>query len=134
MLNVRELDHVVLNVADVDRSIEFYGDKLGLPVERLDAYRRGEVPFPSIRITADTIIDLFPPSMHGNSDGSSPNMNHICLVTTNTIDEIRSHLDAIGAPIDRGPVEVFGARGDGVSYYTRDPDGNGIELRTYPGS
>ena len=49
----------------------------------------------------------------------------------NTPEEIHARLVAIGAPIDQGPVEGFGARGTGISYYTHDPDGTIIELRTY---
>jgi catechol 2,3-dioxygenase-like lactoylglutathione lyase family enzyme len=131
MLTIEELDHVVLNVADVERSLAFYVDGLGLEGERVDAFRRGEVKFPSVRVTSGTIIDLFPPRMHGTTDRAPGNLNHICLVTANTPDEIRTHLEAIGASIEQGPVEGFGARGVGLSYYTRDPDGNGIELRTY---
>ena len=131
MLNIKELDHVVLNVADVERSLAFYVDGLGLRGERIDAFRRGDVKFPSARVNDGTIIDLFPPKMHGDVNAASPNLNHLCLVTTNTPDEIRTHLEALEVPIEQGPVEGFGARGTGVSFYTRDPDGNGIEIRTY---
>lgn len=131
MLRIADLDHLVLNVADVDRSLAFYADGLGLSIERLDEFRRGAVKFPSVRITATTLIDLFPPAMHDPIDATTGNMNHFCLVMANTPDEIQGRLVAIGAPIDQGPVEGFGARGSGVSYYTRDPDGTIIELRTY---
>jgi catechol 2,3-dioxygenase-like lactoylglutathione lyase family enzyme len=131
MLHVRGLDHVVLNVIDVDRSLRFYADGLGLATERLDAFRSGEAPFPSVRVNEETIIDLFPPELHGPVAPSSANLNHLCLVVAETIDELRGHLDAIGAAIEEGPVRVFGARGIGTSFYVRDPDGNGVELRTY---
>lgn len=133
MFRITQLDHIVLNVADVDRALAFYAEGLGLPVERLDQFRRGEVKFPSVRITADTIVDLFPPAMHGEVAAAAPNLNHVCLVADNTPEEIRAQLEALGAPIEHGPTEVWGAHGIGVSYYTRDPDGNVVELRSYAG-
>ena len=50
MTSVSGLDHVVLNVADVRRSVAWYRDRLGLPVERFDEWERGEVFFPSLRV------------------------------------------------------------------------------------
>lgn len=131
MLRFLHLDHVVLNVADVERALAFYADGLGLPVERLGEFRCGEVKFPSVRINDRTIVDLFPPAMHGEVDADRGNLNHLCLVTDATPGDIRAHLDAIGAVIEQGPVEGFGAQGTGTSYYTRDPDGNVLEIRTY---
>ena len=130
MLNVNELDHLVLNVEDVEQSLNFYARGLGLRTERLAEFRTGEVSFPSVRVNASTIIDLFPPALHPSSNGGS-NLHHICLVAVESIDEIQTHLRRMGAPIDRGPVHGFGARGTGTSVYTRDPDGNVIEVRTY---
>jgi catechol 2,3-dioxygenase-like lactoylglutathione lyase family enzyme len=57
-LRVTGLDHVVLNVADVERSLAFYCDELGLAPERVEEWRRGEILFPSVRVDAHTIIDL----------------------------------------------------------------------------
>ena len=60
MFTITEMDHIVLTVQDMDKVMGFYTDVLGLKPERLDAFRQGKVPFPSVRINADTIIDLFP--------------------------------------------------------------------------
>jgi len=124
-MRVRELDHVVLRVADIERSVAWYRDLLGLDVVRLEEWRRGEVPFVSMRVTADTIIDL----QLGAIDGT--NVDHVALV----VDEV--DLDELVAsgrfgPDVRPPRPLFGARGVGVGIYVRDPDGHGIELRTYP--
>jgi catechol 2,3-dioxygenase-like lactoylglutathione lyase family enzyme len=59
-INIIELDHIVLNVGDIDRSLKFYTEVLGLKGERVDEFRAGKVSFPSVRITDQTIIDLFP--------------------------------------------------------------------------
>jgi catechol 2,3-dioxygenase-like lactoylglutathione lyase family enzyme len=131
MLHVRGLDHVVLNVLDVDRSLRFYAGVLGLKIERLAEFQRGEAPFPSVRVDPATIIDLFPPALHEPRPQSGANLHHLCFVVAETLEEVRSHLDAAGVPIAEGPVRVFGARGIGTSYYVADPDGNGVELRTY---
>ncbi|MFH0957397.1 MAG: hypothetical protein V1897_01705 [Pseudomonadota bacterium] len=59
------MDHIVLNVEDDEKMISFYSKVLLMPPERLDEYRAGNVPFPSLRLNADTIIDLFPKKMWG---------------------------------------------------------------------
>jgi glyoxylase I family protein len=133
MIHVQALDHIVLNVANVDRTLRFYSEGLGLAVERLEEYRRGEAPFPSVRVNPDTIIDLFPPALSGTtgSRSTSTNLDHVCLVFTDRIETLQEHLAGIGVAVERGPTEVFGARGIGTSVYVRDPDHTLVELRTY---
>ncbi len=53
-------DHIVINVVDIDKMIQFYTEILQLPGERLEEFNAGQVPFPSVRLSADSIIDLFP--------------------------------------------------------------------------
>mgnify|MGYP001084732431 CR=1 FL=1 len=122
-MQVRELDHVVLVTPDVERSLGFYTELLGMPGVRLDEWRAGTVPFPSVRINAGTIIDI----LHGARDGE--NMNHLCLVVD------RADVDAVaGDPrfhVVDGPGTRYGARGNGWSVYVSDPDNNVVELRSY---
>lgn len=122
-LRVTGLDHVVLNVADVERSLAFYCGELGLAPERVDEWRRGEVLFPSVRIDAHTIIDLLAAARTGE------NADHLCLVVE-PLD-----LEALKASgrfdVVDGPGTRFGARGNGTSLYVKDPDGNTVELRHY---
>jgi catechol 2,3-dioxygenase-like lactoylglutathione lyase family enzyme len=122
-VTVIELDHIVLNVADVERSIRFYCDELGLEGERIEAWRRKEVFFPSVRVNAGTILDLLQAARTGE------NTDHFCLVVAPT------DFDALKASgrfeVVDGPGRRFGARGDGTSLYVRDPDGNTVELRYY---
>ncbi len=54
------VDHIVLNVEDDEKMMDFYSKVLMLEAERLQEYRAGMVPFPSVRLNSDTIIDLFP--------------------------------------------------------------------------
>jgi catechol 2,3-dioxygenase-like lactoylglutathione lyase family enzyme len=126
------LDHIVLNVADVERSLEFYQRVLGLAGERVEAWRRREVGFPSLRINASTLIDL----MAGSASASEgePNLAHFCLVTDSPdLDELIQTLGAARVAIETGPAVRFGARGNARSIYFRDPDRNLIEVRTYAG-
>lgn len=117
------LDHVVLNVADVEASLRFYCDELGLAPVRVDEWRRGEVFFPSVRVDEGTIIDLIALPRTGE------NADHLCLVVEPT------DLAAVKASgrfeVIDGPDRRFGARGDGTSLYVKDPDGNTVELRHY---
>jgi catechol 2,3-dioxygenase-like lactoylglutathione lyase family enzyme len=114
---------VVLDCADVERSLAWYCDRLGLAPERVDEWRRGEVFFPSVRVDATTVIDLFP------SAGSGENMNHLCLVVEADLDEVASsgRFDVVSFPSE----PRWGARGEARSIYVRDPDGNVVELRVY---
>jgi catechol 2,3-dioxygenase-like lactoylglutathione lyase family enzyme len=122
-IRVTGLDHVVLNVADVERSLAFYCDELGLAPERVEEWRRGEILFPSVRVDAHTIIDLLAVPRTGE------NADHLCLVVE-PVD-----LEAIKASgrfeVVDGPATRFGARGNGTSLYVKDPDGNTVELRHY---
>ena len=122
-LRVTGLDHVVLNVADVERSLAFYCDELGLAPERVEEWRRGEILFPSVRVDAHTIIDLLAVPRTGE------NADHLCLVVE-PVD-----LEAVKASgrfeVVDGPATRFGARGNGTSLYVKDPDGNTVELRYY---
>ena len=129
MLRVVGFDHLVLKVADVERSLAWYQEVLGLRGERVDEWRRGEVLFPSVRLTATTIIDLFPASMAADARGGR-NLDHFCVV----IEPI--DLDALAASgtvdVASGPTDgLFGAQGHARSLYVRDPDGNTVELRSY---
>lgn len=123
MVDVEGLDHVVLVVADVERSLAWYRDQLGLEPVRLAEWRRGDAPFPSVRVDAGTIIDL----VRGERDGT--NMDHLCLVVS---EADVTELAATGRlPLVEGPARRLGARGEGTSVYVRDPDGNLVELRHY---
>ena len=83
-ITVTELDHIVLNVRDIDHSLVFYINVLGLTPERLDEFRAGKVSFPSVRINQETIIDLFPipegKSLQKNDGKREANLNHFCMV------------------------------------------------------
>lgn len=122
---VTGLDHIVLVVADVDRSLAWYIDELGLAPERVDDWRAGEVFFPSVRVDASTIIDIVP----GEVGPGRGNVDHFCLVVD---DDIEALAGSKRFDVVEGPVQRWGARGEAISLYVRDPDGNQVELRRYP--
>jgi glyoxylase I family protein len=135
-LRITELDHIVLNVSDIDRSVKFYTDVLGLQSERLAEFKAGKVGFPSVRINADTIIDLFPVKTQAheqNTGGKSEgNLNHFCMVVgKEDFSSIVDYLKANDVTIREGPISRWGARGRAMSVYFLDPDGNEIEIRCY---
>lgn len=125
MVHVTGLDHLVIRSADVERSLAWYCDELGLEPVRVDEWRRGEVLFPSVRIDERTIIDVLA------AERSGENVDHVCLVVEPT------DLAALAASgrfevVGDGAVDgLFGAQGFATSLYVRDPDGNTVELRHY---
>jgi catechol 2,3-dioxygenase-like lactoylglutathione lyase family enzyme len=123
------MDHIVLAVDDVERSLAWYGGELGLEGVRVEEWRDGQAPFPSMRINEGTIIDFIPASERAPK---GLNLDHLCLVLDPT------DLDAIKASgrfeVVDGPAPRYGARGLGTSLYVHDPDGNTVELRHYGSS
>ena len=127
---LRGLDHVVLRVADRERSMRFYCDVLGCTHEKtqealgLTHLRAGE-----------TLIDLVTlDGKLGAEGGAGPglegrNVDHFALrIAPFDADALLAHLRARG--IEPGEVVTrFGAEGDGPSIYLKDPDGNGVELK-----
>jgi catechol 2,3-dioxygenase-like lactoylglutathione lyase family enzyme len=129
-MRVSGLDHIVLNVADVERSLDFYQRHLRLAAERVEAWRRGDVSFPSLRISDSTIIDLV--AAPGDGGGRKLNLAHFCVVVDD-VDLIGAaqELTGAGVKIETGPAMRSGARGEALSIYIRDPDDNLVEVRTY---
>ncbi|WP_055588208.1 VOC family protein [Streptacidiphilus griseoplanus] len=132
-MRVIGFDHLVLNVADIERSIDFYCGKLGLAPVRVDEWREGRAPFPSVRVSPTTIIDLVrdrPGPEGGGSAGRRANVDHICLVVEPL--DWQQVVDSGEFTVVDGPGRRFGAQGTAVSLYVSDPDGNTVELRWYP--
>jgi catechol 2,3-dioxygenase-like lactoylglutathione lyase family enzyme len=129
------MDHIVLNVEDDEKMIAFYSKVLMFPTERVEEYRAGKVPFPSVRLNVDTIIDLFPKKMWEKSarmGEGRENLNHFCIALgKETWQKLMERLKANAVPIKEGPVKRWGAHGTGTSAYFRDPEGNLIEARYY---
>lgn len=136
MFQIKQVDHLVLRVRDIERMIAFYRDVLGCPVEKLQA----ELGLYQLR-AGSSLIDLVPvDGPIGQRGGAAPgregrNLEHFCLqVEPWDAAEILAHLRRHGcAPGEE--VSRYGADGQGPSIYVDDPEGNVVELKgpPYPG-
>jgi len=119
------LDHLVLVVADVERSLAWYQQHAGLASVNVDEWRDGKAFFPSLRVNDDTIIDYIP----GEAASARGHLDHVCFVVSAADFEVLAH-DPDLTIVDQGPRS--GARGLGESIYVRDPDDLLVEFRFYP--
>lgn len=121
---IRHIDHVVLKVADVERSLAFYRDVLGCTLAR----RNPEKGIVHLR-AGTSMLDLV---AREGAAGPGANMDHVAFrIEPFDPAAIAAHLAAHG--IACGPVVPrFGAEGSGPSIYLADPDGNGVELKGPP--
>lgn len=127
---IKGIDHVVLRIADLDRSLRFYRDALGCTVER----EKRNIGLYQLR-AGRTLIDLVPiDEQLGREGGAAPgaegrNMDHFSLAIE-PFDEqaLRAHLTAHGIEVPESAMR-YGAEGEGPSVYITDPDGNTVELK-----
>ncbi len=132
LVKITELDHIVLRVKDVETSLRFYTQVLGLPSERVEQWRAGEIRFPSARLNADTLIDFFASDQKPIGREGAKNQDHFCRVIEPTdMEELKAKFEGIGVDIQAGPGKRWGSHGDGISLYIYDPDDNVVELRHY---
>jgi glyoxylase I family protein len=131
--SIGAIDHIVLRVADLARSMTFYIDGLGCTVEKV----QDDIGLVQLR-AGGSLIDLVPlDGKLGRAGGAAPgmegrNVDHFALDIA-PFDEgaIRTHLHAHGIEIGEAG-RRYGARGYGPSIYLTDPDGNVVELKGPP--
>src|ERR1700760_2099164 len=134
MLHIRQLDHVVLRVADLRAMKQFYCEVLGCSIER----EREDLGLYQLR-AGSALIDLVPVDGPLGLKGGAPpgtegrNLDHFCLrIEPFDAAAIIAHLRAHGA--EPAPVASrYGAEGQGPSIYVSDPEGNVVELKGPPG-
>jgi catechol 2,3-dioxygenase-like lactoylglutathione lyase family enzyme len=135
MIRIREIDHLVLRVVDLDKMLRFYCDALGCAIE----LRQDDIGLIQLR-AGRSILDLVPVDGRlGKAGGAAPakqgrNLDHFCF-RVDPFDEpsLRRQLESHGVVVS--PVETrYGAEGDGPSVYVTDPEGNVVELKGPPDS
>jgi catechol 2,3-dioxygenase-like lactoylglutathione lyase family enzyme len=134
-VTVNALDHLVINVADVARTTEWYRMTLGMEVRVFDPgqgkAKRTSLHFGSQKINvrprdADK-VEWF------TADHEMAGSDDLCFLTAASPEAVVAHLRACGVAIEEGPVAKQGARGTLRSVYCRDPDGSLIEISSYEG-
>jgi catechol 2,3-dioxygenase-like lactoylglutathione lyase family enzyme len=132
-VKVHALDHLVINVADVAQSAEWYRNVLGMEIHVFDP-GQGKTPRTSL-IFGRQKINVRPVGADKvewfTADHVSAGSDDLCFLTSATPAEVIAHLDACGVAIEEGPVRKQGARGTLISVYCRDPDGSLVEISAY---
>lgn len=124
MFKVLGIDHVVLRIQDLERSLGFYRDLLGLHIEREQA----DIHLTQLR-AGRSLIDLVP---GGEGAGDAPNVDHFALeIQPFDEQQLREYFTSHGVSIAESGLR-YGAGGEGPSIYILDPDGNKVELKSAP--
>ena len=125
-LRVAELDHVVVRCRDQAQSLDFYTRILGLAEER----RLEAIGLIQLRAGA-SMVDLVPADPPPTQEGR--NVDHFCLgVEAKDMEALAAWLKGERVEVLGDPMLRYGARGNGLSIYVLDPDGNIVELKQLP--
>ena len=124
-ISFKGIDHVVLRVTDIERSLAFYCGVLGLALERII----DDLQIYQLRCGANLIdLQVAAPALP-LAAREQRGMEHLCLMVDGDFAAVRRHLATQGVPIVFGPTELYGATGFGTSVYVRDPDDHTLELK-----
>lgn len=129
---VKALDHLVLNVRDVEASASWYVRVLGMSRKQTPASNgpRTSVHFGvqkmNLRPISTSQADWFTARVPANGS------DDLCFLVDSPPSAVVAHLKAEGVPVELGPLTRHGAQGEIMSVYCRDPDGNLIEISSYP--
>lgn len=132
-LKIQSLDHLVLTVADIPATVEFYTSALKMQVDQFtpaDGTTRWAMSFGVQKINLHQAGAEFEPKAKTPVPGSAD----LCFLSENQISDWVSHLGGLGILIEEGPVPRTGAQGPILSIYLRDPDGNLIEISNRTGA
>jgi catechol 2,3-dioxygenase-like lactoylglutathione lyase family enzyme len=128
-MRVGRIDHVVLTVADLERTIAFYERALGMRAVSFGEGRRA-LAFGDQKLNLHQAGREFEPKALRPTPGAID----LCFTTDVPLDEVAAHLRAQSIEIELGPVDKTGARRPLRSLYFRDPDGNLIEVSNEVGA
>lgn len=141
-IDVVDIDHVALRVTDLEESLAFYRDLLGLSVRDRDRYEAGEVPYVAV-VAGGRHLHLVPTDDDGDSSGDGGSFDvggeHICLLvrsdemeTAAEMDALLDDIEAAGYAVEADePYKRYGAYGRDWAAYVRDPDGRRVELKLH---
>jgi catechol 2,3-dioxygenase-like lactoylglutathione lyase family enzyme len=125
-VRIDRLDHLVLTVADIDATIEFYVGVLGM-TDTVFGDGRHALTFGASKINLHLDGHEFEPKARHPQPGSAD----LCFIVDDSIEVVAGILTSAGVHIEEGPVDRTGATGPIRSLYVRDPDQNLIELSNY---
>ena len=122
-MQIRAIDHLVLTVRDIEATIRFYCDHLGM---RHDAFAPGRhaLHFGTQKLNLHPADAGFEPK----AQAPTPGAIDLCLLTDTPLADVIERLTRAGIPIEQGPVTRTGACNTLSSIYLRDPDGNLVEI------
>ncbi|UCH74415.1 MAG: VOC family protein [Rhodospirillales bacterium] len=126
-MKIDRIDHLVLTVADIGSTCDFYVGVLGMERVTFGAERRVALAFGRQKINLHRAGAEFEPRARQPTPGSGD----FCFITELSMDKITSRLKRLGIEIIEGPVPRTGAKGPMTSIYIRDPDGNLVEIARY---
>ncbi|MDQ3659104.1 MAG: VOC family protein [Actinomycetota bacterium] len=125
-MEIDRIDHIVLTVSDVEETVRFYSEVLGMRAVTFAEGRRA-LAFGGQKINLHQAGREFEPKAPRSEPGSAD----FCLITLTPLDVVVDRLAAGGVEVLQGPVEKTGALGPMQSVYIRDPDGNLVEISAY---
>ncbi|KAM8940357.1 glyoxalase domain-containing protein 5 [Pelodytes ibericus] len=123
---IQRLDHLVLTVRSLEKTIHFYTQVLGMEVTTFKGNRKA-LCFGMHKINLHEAGKEFEPKAFLPSPGSAD----LCLITEAPLSTVLQHLQVCGVQVEEGPVPRTGALGEIKSVYFRDPDHNLIEVSNY---
>lgn len=127
-MKIQRIDHIVLTVADIAATCDFYTRVLGMEIVTFGQGRKA-LTFGDQKINLHEAGKEFEPK----AARPVPGAIDLCLILDGSLEEAAAHLRAEGVTIEEGPVARTGALGPIRSLYFRDPDGNLIEVAVYGG-
>jgi catechol 2,3-dioxygenase-like lactoylglutathione lyase family enzyme len=125
-MRLLSLDHLVLTVRNLETTVDFYTQVLGMSVSAFGEGRLA-LKFGTQKINLHELGNEF----HPNALRATPGSADLCFLTEEPLSGWQDHLQELGAEVIEGPVQRQGALGPLPSIYLRDPDGNLIEIANY---
>ena len=125
-MEVNRLDHLVLTVSNIEKTVSFYEKVLGMKRIEFGEGRLALI-FGNQKINLHQLGNEFEPKAGNVRLGSAD----LCFILNTPLDEAKAHIEDCGVKIIDGPIKRMGATGNIISLYFRDPDKNLIEVSNY---